>query len=169
MPFILITHHHYHGDQGPQPPASSWLYNTLEKIMAQIDDLNAALAALQTDADAIKAGVAAQAEAMANLQATLTQLQQTTPPQVDLTGAISQATAIKGELDGIVAGFPAAAPSEPASGGTPTSDPSAGSSSSTSSSSDTSGSTATDTGSTSGSESTSGSTDASATQTDTQP
>jgi len=111
MPLILITHHHYHGDQRSQPAEAPWLHNMLENIMAQIDDLNAELTAIKADVDTIKSGVAAQAEAMAALQEQLTQLQQTTPPQVDLSSAIDAAGAIKSELDSIASGFTPAQPS----------------------------------------------------------
>jgi hypothetical protein len=57
----------------------------LEKIMAQIDDLNAALAKATTDTQTLISGVAAE---VASLQAQLAALQSANPA-VDLTAAIA--------------------------------------------------------------------------------
>jgi hypothetical protein len=60
--------------------------------MSQVDDLNALLAAIASDVTAVL-------DQVRSLEEQLTTLQQTTPPQVDLSGAIAAATAIREQLE----------------------------------------------------------------------
>lgn len=109
MAFIEHVHHHYHYDEQRQRRQHAEILQLLtvnqETIMAQLDDLQTELAAIKADSDVIKTGVAAQAEAMTALHAQLTTLQQTVPPQVDLTAAVNAAADIKTQLDSIAAAF----------------------------------------------------------------
>jgi t-SNARE complex subunit (syntaxin) len=85
----------------------------LNKIMAQIDDLNTALSGIASD-------VAQVATDHANLLTELSTAQAaaTAGQPVDLTAAIAQATAIKTSLDAIASTAAAAAPA-PAAGAAP--------------------------------------------------
>lgn len=75
----------------------------LEKIVAQIDDLTAALATLQTDVTALTSGVSTE---VAALNAQIAALQASIPG-IDLTAVIASVNTI----DGLVkAATPAAAP-----------------------------------------------------------
>lgn len=73
-------------------------------IMAQIDDLQAALNTISTQADTLQTD-------FTNLETELTNLQNTTPPEVDLSGVIAQAQAISTKLGAIA---DAANPAPPA-------------------------------------------------------
>jgi hypothetical protein len=66
----------------------------LTYIMAQIDDLNEALDAIGLDVDTTL-------EHVTELQQELTDLQNNTPPEVDLSGVIAKAEAIKAKLEGV--------------------------------------------------------------------
>lgn len=83
----------------------------LETIMAQQDDLMAALARIGTSVDGVGTDVT-------TLVSELQALQNSTPPEVDLSGAIASATAIADKLDGIKAAADAVTPppAQPADG-----------------------------------------------------
>jgi uncharacterized coiled-coil protein SlyX len=70
------------------------LETQMEFVMAEIDDLNTALDAIATDVDAALAHVT-------ELETELKALQDSTPASVDLSGAISKATAIRQRLEGV--------------------------------------------------------------------
>lgn len=64
----------------------------MERIMAQIDDLNAALEAIAVDVEATLTHVG-------ELETELRDLQANTPPEVDLSSAIEKATTIRARLE----------------------------------------------------------------------
>lgn len=68
------------------------LVHFMEKLVSQLDDLMAVLTAVRTDVSEVR-------EKVANLEEQLTTLQQTTPPQVDLSAAISLASEIRSQLE----------------------------------------------------------------------
>lgn len=70
------------------------LETAMEFIMAQLDLLTDALNAIASDVDAELAKVT-------DLETQLTALQNSTPPEVDLTGAIALATSIRERLEGV--------------------------------------------------------------------
>lgn len=92
MPLILIEHHHHYPDSDSST-LTSMLRTMMENIMAQIDDLMTILNAVHDDVTTVLSKVT-------DLENQLTQLQQTTPPQVDLQPAIDAATAIRQQLEG---------------------------------------------------------------------
>lgn len=111
MPLILIEHHHHYPDSDSST-LTSMLRTMMENIMAQIDDLMLILNAVHDDVTTVLSKVT-------DLESQLTQLQQTTPPQVDLQPAIDAATAIRQQLEGTTATTADAtgatpAPTEPA-------------------------------------------------------
>lgn len=115
--FDIHLHHYYHSgddDQGQHLPADPQVLTLLEKIMSQIEDLQADGVAIKGDLDQIKTYLTGQNDKLAALQAQLEQLQQSSPPQVDLTPALTLAAEIKDEADAIVASF---TPSQPAPSG----------------------------------------------------
>jgi hypothetical protein len=131
---IEITVHHEIEDrrQPQQADLLEQLLPFMEKIVSQLDDLQSAQTAIKADLDFIKDHVASQADKLTQLSAQLEQLNQTTPPQVDLSGAVSLANEIRDEAQAIVDSFgPQSAPvgGDPAAG-----DGSAGSGSDTTSS-----------------------------------
>lgn len=137
---IHVTHEWRPGHADPL----AQLNERISKIMSDLETITGALTAAQGDLDQIKAFLSTQNEQLATLTARLTQLDQTTPPQVDLSSALALATHIKDEADQIVAGFtPAVAASADPTSSSVT-DASSGTASSPSSSSDTSGSPAAD-------------------------
>lgn len=70
------------------------LIHHVEKLMSQVDDLAGILTSIQADVGTVLDHTKA-------LEQQLIHLQETTPPQVDLTGVINQATAIRNQLEGI--------------------------------------------------------------------
>jgi hypothetical protein len=97
MPIFVIErhiHHHYPDSEGST--LTPLLQHMMETLMAQLDDLMTVLGAIHDDVK----GVLDRAK---NLEAQLNQLQQTTPPQVDLQPAINAATAIREQLEGTAA------------------------------------------------------------------
>lgn len=136
---LHVTHEWRPGHADPL----AQLNERISKIMSDLETITAALTTAQGDLDQIKAFLSTQNEQLATLTARLTQLDQTTPPQVDLSSAINLANQIRDEADQIVSSFqPAAASADPTSGSA--TDASSGTASSPSSSSDTSGSLAAD-------------------------
>jgi peptidoglycan hydrolase CwlO-like protein len=72
------------------------LKKMMRKLMAQVDTLKALLATIAEDVTTLLGKAK-------SLEEQLTTLQQTTPPQVDLTDAINAATAIREQLEGTAA------------------------------------------------------------------
>jgi TolA-binding protein len=70
------------------------LKSMMENLMSQVDDLAGILTSVQSD-------VANVLDQVRSLEDQLTQLQQTTPPQVDLSSVIAQATNIRNSLEGV--------------------------------------------------------------------
>lgn len=95
MPLIVIEHHH-HYPNSEGSTLTSLLQNMMENIMAQLDDLMTILGTIHNDVTAVL-------DRAKTLTDQLTQLQQTTPPQVDLQPAIDAASAIRDQLEGTAA------------------------------------------------------------------
>lgn len=76
------------------PTKLSKILEGVKKIMAQIDDLSAALTTIQEGVDSLQA----KAEQLA---ADLEELQNSTPEAVDLSGVLAQAEAIRDDLSGL--------------------------------------------------------------------
>lgn len=94
MPLFVIERHiHHHYPDSESSTLTPLLQNMMETIMAQIDDLMTVLGAIHDDVT----NLLAKAQ---GLEAQLTQLQQSSPPQVDLQSAIDAATAIRQQLEG---------------------------------------------------------------------
>lgn len=66
----------------------------MDHIMAQIDDLQAALSAISAQADTLTTD-------FSSLEEQLTALQNSTPPEVDLSGVIATAQSISAKLGAI--------------------------------------------------------------------
>lgn len=96
MPLIVFERHFHETwtELAPQHANKiDLLQTTMEKVMAQLDDLMTVLNAVHDDVTTVLAKAQA-------LEAQLTQQQQTTPPQVDLQPAIDLATSIRQSLEG---------------------------------------------------------------------
>lgn len=89
----------------PGDGSTGAIVERLDEIMSQLDDLNTALGRIATDADA-------QLAKTKELADELTALQNSTPPEVDLSGVIAKANAIADGLEGISAAAAPAAPTD---------------------------------------------------------
>jgi hypothetical protein len=114
---IKIIHEIQDVRQPQQADLLEQLLPFMEKIVSQLEDLQAAGEGVKADLAIIKDHLASQSDKLAALAAQLEQLNQTTPPQVDLSAAVALAQEIKGEADAIVASF---GPQDPPVGGDPT-------------------------------------------------
>lgn len=79
----------------------------LDRIMAQLDDLTAVLTSIGDELSGLSGNVT-------TLVTDLETLEANTPPTVDLSGVIAQATALKTQLDGISTAAAAGVPAAPA-------------------------------------------------------
>lgn len=79
----------------------------MDHIMAQIDDLQAALSAISAQADTLTTD-------FSSLEEQLTALQNSTPPEVDLSGVIATAQSISAKLGAIADAANVTPPASPA-------------------------------------------------------